>query len=134
MDHIYAQLEQADECWEWTGSRGPAGHGQVWHDGTNQTVYRVIWEDMVGPIPEGLELDHLCRNPPCCNPDHLEPVTHAENMRRGSQSFETRTHCLSGRHPLTEQNVITRESDGRQRCRACRNEAKRAARARLRAA
>lgn len=128
MDRIYQGLTQVGECWEWTGQRGHVGHGIAHFAGRGRLVHRLVWEDLRGPIPDGLELDHLCRNPPCSNPDHLDPVTHAENMRRGIQSFDVRTHCLSGRHELTEANVINR-SDGRQQCRACRRENKRRRRA-----
>lgn len=75
-----------DGCWEWTGARQPDGrydYGMFW-DGTRAVrAHRFAYELLVGPIPVGLELDHLCRNPPCVNPAHLEPVTHAENIRRG---------------------------------------------------
>ncbi|MPZ13794.1 MAG: hypothetical protein GEU73_05120 [Chloroflexi bacterium] len=69
-------------CWEWQGSRDRFGYGYIGVDGAVPRVYRAAYELLVGPIPEGLELDHICENPPCFNPDHLEPVTHAENMRR----------------------------------------------------
>lgn len=65
-------------CWIWTGSRSPDGYGR--HGGTY--AHTLLYEAHVGPVPEGQELDHLCRVPACCNPDHLEPVTHAENVRR----------------------------------------------------
>lgn len=133
MEHIYSLLVQVGDCWEWQGYRGPHGHGAVYHDGASRPAYRVIWEHLRGEVPEGLELDHLCRNPPCCNPDHLDPVTHAENMRRGAQSYEVRSHCLAGLHELTPDNVITRLTDGRQQCRACRNDKRRTNRRRRRA-
>jgi hypothetical protein len=132
MKAIYDRLVQVGDCWEWTGSRGHAGHGNVHHQGRSHLTHRLVWEDMCGPIPDGLELDHLCRNPPCCNPSHLDPVTHAENMRRGIQSFSGRIRCGKG-HLLTPMTVIARAADGRQQCRACRNEARRARRARKRA-
>lgn len=128
LSKVYDQLKQVGDCWEWQGPRQKYGHGQVWLAGRTRPAYRVVWEDFHGPVPDGLELDHLCRNPPCCNPEHLEPVSHAENMRRGSQSFDNRSHCLSGKHETTPQNLITR-SDGRQQCRPCRAENKRRRRA-----
>jgi hypothetical protein len=71
-------------CVEFTGPRMKAGYGVVTRPRPNRHAYahRAMYEFMVGPIPEGLELDHLCRNPPCVNPGHLEPVTRQENMRR----------------------------------------------------
>lgn len=129
VDSVFDRLIQAGDCWEWQGHRGRFGHGTVRLRGRHHLVHRVVYEHLVGTIPEGLELDHLCRNPPCCNPAHLDPVTHAENMRRGKQSFDVRTRCLSGLHELTPDNVITRKCDGRQTCRACKNERKRRRRA-----
>lgn len=74
-------------CWIWTGRANRYGYGRTTHlpaegrrsSSTHGLMYRLL----VGPIPEGLELDHLCRVPSCCNPSHLEPVTHRENMLRG---------------------------------------------------
>lgn len=72
------------DCWEWSGSViKSTGYGQVWADGTNHLAHRVVYELLIGPIPEGLQLDHLCRNRRCVNPEHLEPVTGKENIRRG---------------------------------------------------
>lgn len=84
-------------------------------------AHRVAWELLVGPIPEDLELDHLCKNPRCVNPNHLEPVTHAENCRRGD-GFGGRnakkTECDAG-HPLSGPNLYV-DPKGRRQCRACR--------------
>lgn len=132
LDRLYGRLARNGECWEWQGRRGHMGHGIAYANGRPQLAHRVIWEDLRGPIPDGLELDHLCRNPPCCNPDHLDPVTHAENMRRGIQSFDTRARCLSGLHPLTPDTVLNR-ADGRQQCRVCKKAAKERRKARQRA-
>lgn len=107
-------------CWEWTGRRTPNGHGFVSWNGRQKPVYRVVHELVTGSASNAEDFDHLCRNRSCCNPDHVEGVTHAENMRRGVQSFDTRTHCLSGEHALTPDNVVHR-ADGRRACRACRN-------------
>lgn len=71
-------------CWIWQLYKDGRGYGYV-GDGTGRvrTAHRVYYELMVGPVPEGLELDHVCQNPSCMNPGHMEPVTHLENMRRG---------------------------------------------------
>lgn len=70
-------------CWLWNRKRRKDGYGRKSIDHSREIpAHRWVYEQYVGPIPEGLELDHLCVNPPCVNPDHLEPVTHSENMLR----------------------------------------------------
>ena len=73
-------------CWEWTGARDQRGYGRAGYGprraGTG-LVHRMVYQQVNGPVDDGLELDHLCRNPPCANPAHLEPVTHRENILRG---------------------------------------------------
>lgn len=70
-------------CWEWQGELNRNGYGRVWIDGKRLMTHRVVYELVVGPIPEWLVLDHLCRNRPCCNPEHMDPVTVRENTLRG---------------------------------------------------
>lgn len=112
------------DCWLWTGSRVPLGYGQF--NATTKAptrAHRWAWEYLVGPIPEGMHLDHLCRNPPCVNPDHLEPVTPGENFRR-SQHPSVRTQrtgiCKYG-HVLADVGV-ERISATSYTCRACRRD------------
>jgi hypothetical protein len=99
-------------CWVWQRAKTKAGYGQVPIDGKMLYAHRVYYENNVGPIPEGLVLDHLCKNPACCNPDHLEPVTQAENMRR-----RRRPSCSHG-HEMTGDNVYVTPAGNRQ-CREC---------------
>lgn len=70
-------------CWLWNGARGNVGYGKVWVFGKTVGAHRFVYEKIRGPIPKGKHLDHLCRNSMCVNPSHLEPVTVAENKRRG---------------------------------------------------
>lgn len=70
-------------CWHWCGEINRNGYGRVWLDGVRHMVHRLFWTVLVGDIQDGLILDHLCRRRSCCNPAHLEPVTHQENTARG---------------------------------------------------
>ena len=72
-----------DDCWPWWGAIGSNGYGTATSDGFRVPAHRFVYERLVGPIPEGLVLDHLCRVRHCVNPRHLEPVANAENVRRG---------------------------------------------------
>lgn len=73
--------DSADECWPWPGSKTTGGYGKIQHDGRLQLAHRVAYELHVGPIPDGLMLDHICFERDCFNPRHLEPVTNAQNMQ-----------------------------------------------------
>lgn len=123
-----------EACWPWLGSRDDRGYGYVRHEGRPQPAYRVAYELTIGPVPAGLELDHLCRNTSCCNPGHLEAVTHAENVRRGEGGafWRAKTHCPAG-HPYDSANTM-RWADGGRHCRACHNARTRAYKAQRRAA
>jgi hypothetical protein len=73
-------------CHIWHGATNGVGYGHVKRNGRNISAHRAAWEDRHGPVPDGMELDHACRNRGCVNPDHLEPVTHAVNARRGARA------------------------------------------------
>ena len=80
---------------------------KVGHGANTMPAHRYAYEELVGPIPEGLQLDHLCRNRSCVNPDHLEPVTCRENLRRGetlNAANLAKTHCPAG-HPYAGENL-----------------------------
>lgn len=109
-------------CIEFTGTPS-ADYGKLDKGGVIVGAHVASWELARGPVPEGLELDHLCRNTRCVNPGHLEPVTHAENMRRGENANGAKTHCAQG-HPYDEANTRLLARGGRA-CRACSAEASR---------
>ena len=86
MNSVPQRYERADNgCWIWTGQTTIAGYGQFTRNRKTIYAHRAMYESEVGPIPEGLVIDHLCRTPSCVNPAHLEPVTNAENVRRGNR-------------------------------------------------
>ncbi len=112
------RLDPETGCWLWVaGTR--SGYGSYWLNGRDHGAHTVAYRALVGPVLVGLELDHLCRVTVCVNPRHLEPVTHAENMRRGDvwKYHAAKTHCPSG-HPYSDDN--TYRWRGKRQCRVCR--------------
>lgn len=122
-----SKVDKTDSCWNWTGttqggSRG--GYGQLWADGKMRQAHRVSYELHIGPIPDGLTIDHLCRNTRCVNPEHLEPVTQQENNHRGntvSGVNSRKTKCHNG-HELSGDNLrmwIDKRGRSHRHCRTC---------------
>lgn len=125
MDYVESRISRADDplgCWVWTGASGSNGYGYVSRGRslTKVLAHRVVYTMRHGQIPDGLPLDHLCRRSICVNPDHLEPVTVAENNRRGfgaSGIHGRQTHCVNN-HEFTPDNTA-RTRTGARKCRAC---------------
>jgi hypothetical protein len=111
-----------DGCWNYLGKHNPNGYAAMsvgsTQDGTqrDEYVHRLAYELWVGPIPSGLQIDHLCRNKGCFNPEHLEPVTHTENQRRRLDYITA--SCRDGHEHTPENTWIT--SSGKKRCRICK--------------
>lgn len=120
VDRLLAKRTITDSgCWEWGGQRQPTGYGSIYVEGQQLRTHRVSYDLFVGPIPENLHIDHLCRNTSCFNPQHLEPVTHAENMRR-----LRREQCGKG-HAMTDDNIYVYRN--KRHCKSCRRDRSREA-------
>lgn len=109
---FFAKVKFTDTCWLWTGSTNMKGYGCF----LGRQSHRWAYEFCVGPIPDGLEIDHLCRTRNCQNPDHMEAVTHTVNIQRGAACI---THCIHG-HEYTAENTYHNPRDGGRVCRICK--------------
>ena len=117
-----------DGCWLWQGPTTPNGYGKYRRPGQRERVaHRVLWEHYNGPVPDGMELDHLCRARNCVRPEHFEVVTPSENTRRQDHANRNKTACPQG-HDYTPENTRT-DASGRRNCRTCDRERTRARRA-----
>ena len=120
IEEFWERVDASGDCWMWTGAKSPNGYGR-WGD--NLYAHRVSWEYLVGPIENGLHMDHLCRVRLCVNPDHLETVAQRVNTLRGyalSAQEARQTRCKRG-HEFTPENTGTAGKSGRRYCRFCEN-------------
>lgn len=114
-DRFFDKVDDTGECWEWTAQLNADGYGRFWDGERMVMAHRWAYEALEAPIPGGLQIDHLCRNTACVNPDHLEPVDNKTNSHRGIQ-VALRETCNSGRHEWVP---------GQRRCKPCREESHR---------
>lgn len=121
-DRFWPRVDTTGECWLWTGGTTISGYGQISVDYRKVLVHRYAYELLVTPIPDGMEIDHLCHQRNCVRPDHMEVVTHAVNMAR----IRPRPTCPKG-HEMADANVLRRADTGHRICRACRDERNRQA-------
>lgn len=125
-EKFWSRVEKSDGCWLWTGplhSGGKTGYGWT----GKKLAHRQAYEYAVGPIPDGLQLDHLCRVRLCVRPEHLEPVTQKENIRRGDapSTVAARTGKCQRGHLLSGRNLYVVPATGAHRCQACVNDRQR---------
>lgn len=120
------KIEFGDHCWLWNAGKDANGYGRFWLGTKTTYAHIAVWEEVVGAVPHGLVIDHLCNNPSCVNPDHLEPKTKGENTLRSPVAPAAvnarKTHCGNG-HPFDESN--TRTANGQRACRICCRDAMR---------
>ena len=122
LQRFWDKVEKTDSCWNWSAYHTPTGYGTFKLNNKSILAHRYSYEELRGCIPPELEIDHLCRNRRCVNPDHLEAVTHTVNVRRGSNKggLPKQTHCKIG-HALSGENLLV-STNGVRRCKRCRKE------------
>lgn len=129
MRRLWERIKADCGCWEWQGALNNKGYGVIGDNYKVVYVHRVAFEQVFGPIPHGMELDHLCRNTKCANPYHMDVVTHRTNILRGTSPMSVQaraTHCMWG-HELIGDAFWT-DKRGRRHCLTCDYRRKKAAR------
>lgn len=117
MERFWNKVDKSGDCWEWQATKTRSGYGHFRVGNKLVSAHRFAYELEIGKIPDGLVIDHLCRNRSCVNPKHLEPVTSKINSLRGINHNTAKTHCPNG-HEYNETNTrIT--PNGKRKCRIC---------------
>lgn len=119
VSRFWAKVDRNADCWEWRGPRNAKGYGRFHASGASEMAHRTSVRLDGRDIPNGMEVDHICRNRGCVNPSHLRVVTHRENLLSGdtlAARAAAKTECRHG-HPLSGDNMVVRS--GRRRCREC---------------
>ena len=127
LDRFWSKVEKTDICWIWTASKNNDGYGQFGIGNKNYRAHRIAFELLRGNIPEDKVIDHLCRNPSCVNPEHLEVVTNQENVKRGLAGktinrynpHKNKTHCPQG-HEYYGDNLYLNKN--KRVCKICKRE------------
>ncbi len=118
LSKFLLKIEKTETCWIWKTNINEKGYGRCWYNGSTRQAHRVIYELIRGKIPDNLELDHLCRNHACVNPEHLEPVSHHENVLRGNVGLLRKSQiCCHKGHPLSGDNLYVYKN--MRHCREC---------------
>lgn len=117
-ERFWTKVRKTDTCWLWLAGRSRDYGSFAVSTAVRRPAHRVAYELLVGPIPDGMVLDHLCRNTLCVNPEHLEPVSIGENVRRGLKTYALRDTCKWG-HDITDPANVKTRTDGRRECRVC---------------
>jgi len=121
LQRFWNKVRKSNNCWIWVATKNKEGYGKFWFNKKHLKAHRFAYEMFIGLIPKDLTIDHLCRNPSCVNPEHLESVTLKENILRGKGVGvinSKKTHCIHG-HEFTEENTYI-YSNGDRKCRTCR--------------